>query len=97
MIKIFTYLDEGCEACKYALNNLKKIENWKNYFEIIDICVDSSKEVKTDEEKSFSSQSLQYGITEGPTIVLVDGESFTIVKMNPYDMTEEYFKSLINV
>ena len=40
MIKIFTYLDQGCEPCKHVLNNLKQIENWKNYFEIVDIFLD---------------------------------------------------------
>lgn len=95
MIKVFTYLDEGCEACKYVLNNLKKIENWQSNFEIVDICVNSSKEVKTKEEKAFSPQSLKYGITQGPTVVLVNGDDFAISKINPYDMTEEYFRSLI--
>ncbi len=95
MVKIFTYLDEGCLQCKYALSNLKKIENWNSNFEIVDICVDSSKQVKTDEEKSFSTQALHYGITEGPTVVIVNGDNFSIEKINSNDMTEEYFRSLI--
>lgn len=95
MIKIFTYLDEGCLACKYALNNMKKIQNWESYFEIVDICVDSSKEVKTQQEVAFSEQSLKYNITEGPTVVIVNGDNFTIENISPNDMTEDYFLSLI--
>jgi len=95
MIKIFTYLDEGCQACKYALNNLKKIENWQSNFEIVDICVNSSKEVKTPQESAFSEQSLKYNVTQGPTVVIVNGDNFTIENINPNDMTEDYFKSFI--
>ncbi len=95
MVKIFTYLDEGCIQCKYVLSNLKKIENWQSHFEIVDICVDSSKSEKTDEEKSFSSQALHYGISQGPTVVIVNGEDFSIEEISSDDMTEEYFRSLI--
>jgi hypothetical protein len=96
MIKIFTYLDEGCLQCKYALENLMKIEDWESYFEIVDICVNSSGEEKTEEQTLFSPQSMQYGITEGPTVVIVNGNDFTIENTKPDEMTEEYFRSLIS-
>jgi hypothetical protein len=96
MIKIFTYLDQGCEPCKHVLNNLKQIENWKNYFEIVDICVDSSKEVKSTQESAFSEQALKYNITQGPTIVIVDGDNFSIENVKSDSMSEDYLRSLID-
>lgn len=96
MIKIFTYLDEGCDLCKYVVGNMKKVENWENYFEIVDICVDSSTESKTESQTQFSAEALKYGITECPCVVIDDSNNeVQIIMAAETDMNTEYFESLI--
>jgi len=94
MIKLFTYLDEGCLRCKEAIANLKNVPNWEDHFEIVDICVDSSPEVKTPEQTAFSEQAIEYGIKHGPCIVMADEDVFP-VPVYDQEISTEFFQSLI--
>ena len=91
MIKVFSYLDEGCDLCKYIVGNMKKVDNWENYFEIVDICVDSSTESKTESQTQFSAEALEHGITEGPCVL----NGGVVTMCTEIDMNTEYFESLI--
>ncbi len=78
---------EGCRGCKYAENNLKKIDGWDEHVTIIGI---------RDEDGNWCEEAKGYGVDSTPCLVaLRDGELIARMAGGNY-MTKGFFSNLLD-
>jgi hypothetical protein len=85
--KIVLYSQEGCRACKYAENNLKKADGWEKYITI---------ESVRDDDGIWKSDIKDLGVKATPTLVAFLEDEVIAFMEGSNNMSSQFFKNLVS-